>query len=66
MSRVIDAAELSLAPIQMHSLRSFWTLLIPWPEAALALYILSSIAVIVIGRGRLEIFRLRSPSASPL
>jgi len=47
MSRVIDAAELSLAPIQMHSLRSFWTLLIPWPEAGLGLYILSSIAVVV-------------------
>jgi hypothetical protein len=38
--------ELSLAPIQMHSLRSFWTLLIPSPELALALYILSSVVVI--------------------
>jgi hypothetical protein len=38
--------ELSLAPIQMHSLRSFWSLLIPWPEVALALYVLSSMAVI--------------------
>jgi hypothetical protein len=40
--------ELSLAPIQMHSLRSFWTLLIPWPELALMLYVLSSVVVIVI------------------
>ena len=40
--------ELSLAPIQMHSLRSFWSLLIPWPEVALALYVLSSIVVIAV------------------
>jgi glycosyl transferase family 87 len=46
ISRVIDAAELSLAPIQMHSLRSFWTLLIAWPEIALALYALSSVVVV--------------------
>jgi alpha-1,2-mannosyltransferase len=42
----ITTAELSQAPIQMHSLRSFWTLLIPWLNAALALYILSSIIVL--------------------
>ncbi len=41
-SRWIDVAELSLAPIQMHSLRSFWSLLIPSHSAALALYLLSS------------------------
>jgi hypothetical protein len=51
LSRVISAAELSLAPIQMHSLRSFWTLLISsppisLPQLALLLYILSSIVVI--------------------
>jgi hypothetical protein len=51
ISRLTGAAELSLAPIQMHSLRSFWLLLIPWtpipwPQLALALYILSSIVVI--------------------
>jgi hypothetical protein len=44
----IGTAELSLAPIQMHSLRSFWTLLLPWPLAATALYLLSSIAVIAL------------------
>lgn len=44
----VGAAELTLAPIQMHSLRSFWTLLIPWPEISLALYLLCSIAAIVI------------------
>jgi alpha-1,2-mannosyltransferase len=48
ISRVIGASELSLAPIQMHSLRSFWTLLIPSPQLALALYILSSIVTVVI------------------
>ena len=48
ISRVIGAAELSLAPIQMHSLRSFWSLLIPWPEAALAVYALTSLAILVI------------------
>jgi arabinofuranan 3-O-arabinosyltransferase len=48
MSRLIAASELSLAPIQMHSLRSFWTLLIPSPPLALALYILCSIATVVV------------------
>jgi len=47
-SRWITAAELSLAPIQMHSLRSFWTLLIPWPAAAFALYAMSSCIVVAI------------------
>ena len=45
-SRWMNVAELSLAPIQMHSLRSFWSLLIPSPTVALALYILSSLVVI--------------------
>lgn len=44
--RWISSAELSLAPIQMHSLSSFWTLLIPWPNFALGLYVLSSIVII--------------------
>jgi hypothetical protein len=48
ISRAIDATELSLAPIQMHSLRPFWSLLIPWPGVALVLYTLSSIAVIAL------------------
>ncbi len=45
------AAELSLAPIQMHSLRSFWSLLLPWSGAAqatLALYVVSSLAAITL------------------
>ncbi len=48
MSRWVGEAELDLAHIQMHSLRSFWALLLPWPEAALALYLLSSIFVVAI------------------
>jgi hypothetical protein len=48
VSRWIGSSELRLAPIQMHSLRSFWSLLIPWPELALALYVLSSIAAIAL------------------
>jgi hypothetical protein len=46
VSRWISAIELNLAPIQMHSLRSFWSLLIPWPEAALILYLVSCIGVV--------------------
>jgi hypothetical protein len=48
VSRWIGAAELNLAPIQMHSLRSFWMLLIPWPEAALALYIVTSLGIVAL------------------
>jgi hypothetical protein len=48
-SRWISTAEPgSLAPIQMHSLRSFWTLLVPWPELSGLLYILSSVVVIAL------------------
>ncbi len=47
-SRWLGAAELSLAPIQMHSLRSFCSLLIPWPKTAFILYVLSSCVAIVI------------------
>ena len=46
ISRWIGNVELDLAPIQMHSLRSFWALLIPWSTAALALYLISSIVII--------------------
>jgi alpha-1,2-mannosyltransferase len=46
LSLQTGGAELSLAPIQMHSLRSFWTLLIPQPEIAFGFYVLSSILAI--------------------
>jgi hypothetical protein len=47
-SRWIGSAELNLAPIQMHSLRSFFTLLIPSPTIAIILYGLISLAAVVI------------------
>ena len=58
--RWINAAELSLAPVQMHSLRSFWTLLIPSPHVALALYALTALLVIGIA---VSIWRSQSPLA---
>jgi hypothetical protein len=33
-------------PYQTHCLRTFWTMLIPWPHFALGLYIVSAIAVL--------------------
>jgi alpha-1,2-mannosyltransferase len=39
-------AELMFSPIQMHSLRTFWVLLIPSSRGVWVLYILSSFAVI--------------------
>ena len=46
MSRWLGISEIGLAQIQMHSLRSFFMLLIPWPDISLALYLVSSIAAI--------------------
>ena len=48
VSRWIGSSELRLAPIQMHSLRPFWSLLIPWTQVALTLYVLSSVAAIAL------------------
>jgi hypothetical protein len=47
-ARWLAEAELNLAPIQMHSLRSFWRLLIPPSTVALTLYLVCSIAVIAV------------------
>ncbi len=41
--RWIETAEPGIAHMQMHSLRSFWSLLLPWPPAALTIYILCSL-----------------------
>ena len=41
-------AQLEPRPYQMHSLRSFWATLLPWPQAAFGLYIASAIAVLVL------------------
>lgn len=35
-------------PYQMHSLRTFWSLLIPWPAAAFAVYVLTGAVVLVL------------------
>ncbi|HTZ84833.1 MAG TPA: hypothetical protein VMB66_16650, partial [Candidatus Acidoferrales bacterium] len=40
--------ELTFSPIQMHSLRSFFVLLIPWPNVVLIAYLIASIAVIAL------------------
>jgi hypothetical protein len=44
----IELVEPGLALIQMHSLRSFWSLLIPWPNIAFSLYVVTSIFVVLI------------------
>lgn len=41
-----STTELTLSSIQMHSLRSFWSLLIPWPPGVWVFYLLSSLAVV--------------------
>jgi len=46
-----STAELVFSPIQMHSLRTFWALLIPWPSAVWPLYVVSSLAVIGMAAG---------------
>jgi hypothetical protein len=47
-SRWISLAEPAQAHAQMHSLRSFWIMLFPWPKISLALYLVSaSLAVII-------------------
>ncbi len=38
------ASILEPKPYLMHSLRAFWNLLLPWPSAAFALYILTALA----------------------
>jgi hypothetical protein len=40
--------EPGVAPSQMHSLQSFWILLVPWPIASGFLYLLCSVAVLYI------------------
>ena len=47
-SRWISIAEPRAAQAQMHSLRSFWILLLPWPTAALVLYVLCSAVVVAL------------------
>ena len=39
-------SQLEPRPYQMHSLRSFWAMLVPWSHLAFALYILTAVAVL--------------------
>lgn len=52
--------ELTLSPLQMHSLRTFWELLIPWPRGVWILYVLSSLAVVGIAAA---VWKSSSPRA---
>jgi alpha-1,2-mannosyltransferase len=52
--------ELTLSPLQMHSLRTFWELLIPWPCGVWILYVLSSLAVVGIAAA---VWKSSSPMA---
>jgi len=48
LSRLVAATETTKAHAQMHSLRSFFSLLVPWPQVALGLSLIASVAVIVL------------------
>jgi hypothetical protein len=45
-------------PYQTHSLRTFWTMLLPWPSISLALYLITALLVFVI---TVACWRSRSP-----
>lgn len=40
--------EPGIAAIQMHSLRAFWSLLVPWPGVALGLYVLCCVMIVAL------------------
>lgn len=40
--------QLEPKPYQTHSLRTFWSMLVPWPHLSFALYVLSAAAVLVL------------------
>jgi hypothetical protein len=48
LPQMAASLEPGVAQTQMHSLRAFWTLLFPWPEVSLSLYVFSAIGVIYI------------------
>jgi hypothetical protein len=51
-------SQLEPRPYQMHSLRSFWTMLVPWPHLAFALYVITAVAVLGIA---LSLWKTRAP-----
>jgi len=46
LPQISSSLEPGISQAQMHSLRSFWLLLLPWPAVAVSLYFLSSIFVL--------------------
>ncbi len=54
------STQLNLSATQMHSLRSFWELLLPWPTAVTAFFMISSLAVLVLAA---LVWRSSSPLA---
>lgn len=60
LPRLVAATETTEAHAQMHSLRSFFSLLLPWPQAAIGLSIISSAAVIVLA---VRVWRSDAPLA---
>ena len=55
-----STTELIFSPIQMHSLHTFWELLIPWPRPLWTLYVLSSLAAVGMAAA---VWRSSSPRA---
>jgi hypothetical protein len=51
-------SQLEPRPYQMHSLRSFWAMLIAWPHLAFALYVTTAVAVLAMA---LYCWRARAP-----
>jgi hypothetical protein len=51
-------SQLEPRPYQMHSLRSFWAMLIPWPHFAFAMYVITAVAALGIA---LYCWRARAP-----
>jgi Glycosyltransferase family 87 len=49
---------LDVKPYQMHSLLSFWTSLVPWPDLAVGLYVVSAAATVVV---TCLVWRARAP-----
>ncbi len=52
--------SLWVKPYQMHSLSAFWSLLLPWPNVATTMYVLSAIVAIVL---TCWIWHVRAPLA---
>ena len=56
--RNLALAEPAFSQVQMHSLRSFWLLLVPWPSLSFTFYLVSSIPILA-----LAILSWRSPGS---